>query len=318
MTQFKQLALSSLVAAAVMMFGGQAQAVVKPLKSVGVTVGDLANPYFVAIGEGANETAKKLGGPGVKVTTVSSKYDLNTQVGQIENFIANKVYIIVVNAVDPKGIAPVLKKARAAGIVVVAVDVGADGADATVMSDNTMAGSVACEYLAKQLSGRGNVVIVNGPPVTAVIDRVSGCKKVLAGYKDIKILSDNQDAKGSRDGGLDVMANLLTANQKIDGVFSINDPSGIGAELAIKQAHRSDVKLITSVDGAPDAQNALKNKAGLFSETSAQNPYKMASMAVQIGYDLMNGKAPAQTVTLLPTPAVTKDNVASYAGWVKN
>jgi len=314
----KSMALSGLALAALMALGGTAQAATKPLHSIGVTVGDLANPYFVAIGEGASETAKKIGGPDVKVTTVSSKYDLNTQVGQIENFIANKVDMIIVNAVDPKGIEPVLKKARAAGIVVMAVDVGAAGADATVMSDNVMAGSVACDYLAKQLDGKGNVVIVNGPPVTAVIDRVNGCKKVLGGYKDIKILSDNQDAKGSRDGGMDVMANLLTAHAKIDGVFSINDPSGIGAELAIKQAHRTDVKLITSVDGAPDAQNALKNAKGLFAETSAQNPYKMASMAVQIGYDIMNGKPPAQTVTLLPTPAVTKANVASYAGWVKN
>ena len=161
MKQFKQLALSSLALATIMACSGNALAATKPLKAIGVTVGDLANPYFVAIGEGADETARKIGGAGVKVTTVSSKYDLNTQVGQIENFIANKVDIIIVNAVDPKGIAPVLKKARAAGIVVVAVDVGADGADATVMSDNTMAGSVACEYLAKQLSGKGNVVIVN-------------------------------------------------------------------------------------------------------------------------------------------------------------
>lgn len=290
----------------------------KPLKSVGVSVGDLANPYFVAIGRGAEESAKKIGGPGVKVTTVSSKYDLNTQVGQIENFIANKVDLILVNAVDPKGIAPVLKKARDAGIVVVAVDVGAQGANATVMSDNTMAGTVSCEYLAKQLGGKGNVVIVNGPPVTAVIDRVAGCRKVLSGYKDIKVLSDNQNAGGSRDGGMTIMANLLTAYPKIDGVFAINDPSAIGAELAIKQATRGDVRLVTSVDGAPDAQEALKNKKGLFAETAAQNPYKMASEAVQVGYEIMNGNAPAQPTLLLPTPAVTKDTVSTYVGWVKN
>jgi ribose transport system substrate-binding protein len=310
--------LAALIAVTATLAASTAHAADKPLKSVGVTVGDLANPFFVAIGRGAEDMAKKLGGPNVKVTTVSSKYDLNTQVGQIENFIANKVDLILVNAVDPKGIAPALKKARDAGIVVVAVDVGAQGADATVMSDNSMAGTVSCEYLAKQLGGKGNVVIVNGPPVTAVIDRVSGCKKVLAGYKDIKILSDNQNAGGSRDGGMNVMANLLTAQPKIDGVFAINDPSAIGAELAIKQAHRSDVKLITSVDGAPDAEAALKNKNGLFAETAAQNPYKMAAQAVEVGYEIMNGKRPAQAVTLLPTPAVTKDNLSSYAGWVKN
>jgi ribose transport system substrate-binding protein len=318
MKQLSTFALAALVCIAGATVGSAVQAADKPLKSVGVSVGDLANPFFVAIGRGADESAKKIGGPGVKVTTVSSKYDLNTQVGQIENFIANKVDLILVNAVDPKGIAPVLKKARDAGIVVVAVDVGAQGANATVMSDNTMAGTVSCEYLAKQLGGKGNVVIVNGPPVTAVIDRVSGCRKVLSGYKDIKVLSDNQDAGGSRDGGMNIMANLLTAHPKIDGVFAINDPSAIGAELAIRQASRGDVRLITSVDGAPDAQEALKNKKGLFAETAAQNPYKMAADAVQVGYDIMNGKTPAQPTILLPTPAVTKDTVSTYAGWVKN
>ncbi|ATD61529.1 MULTISPECIES: ABC transporter substrate-binding protein [Janthinobacterium] len=290
----------------------------KPLKSIGVSVGDLANPFFVAIGRGAEESAKKLGGPGVKVTTVSSKYDLNTQVDQIENFIANKTDIIILNAVDSKGIAPAIKKARNAGVVVIAVDVGAVGASATVMSDNTMAGDVSCAYLAKQIGGKGNVVILNGPPVTSVIDRVNGCKKTLAAFKDIKILSDNQNAGGSRDGGMTVMSNLLTAYPKIDAVFAINDPTGIGAELAIKQSKRTDVKLITAVDGAPDGQNALKNKAGLFAATSAQNPYRMATDAVQMGYDIMNGRTPKQTMVLLPTPAITKENVATYTGWVKN
>src|SRR5450830_1173900 len=247
----------------------------KPLKSIGITVGDLANPFFVAIGRGAEESAKKIGGPGVK-------------------------------------------KARDAGVIVIAVDVGAQNASATVMSDNTMAGDVSCAYMAKQINGKGNVVIINGPPVTAVIDRVTGCKKTLAGFKDIKILSDNQNAGGSRDGGLTVMSNLLTAHPKIDAVFAINDPTGIGAELAIKQAKRTDIKLITAVDGAPDGQNALKNKAGLFAATASQNPYRMAADAVQVGYDLMNGRAPKQTTVLLPTPIVNKENVAAYAGWVKN
>jgi ribose transport system substrate-binding protein len=211
----------------------------------------------------------------------------------------------------------VLKKARDAGIVVVAVDVGAVGADATVMSDNVAAGANSCAFLAKGLGGKGNVVIINGPPVTSVIDRVTGCKKTLAAYKDIKVLSDNQNAQGSRDGGLEVMANLLTADPKIDGVFAINDPTGVGAELAIKQAHRDDVKMITSVDGSPDAESALKDQGGLFDASAAQNPYKMASLAVQDGYDIFEGKKPAKAVTLLPVPLVTRANIATYQGWVR-
>ena len=291
-----------------------ASAGAKELKSVGLTVGDMANPFFVAMGKGTEDAVKKIN-PSAKVTALSTKYDLNTQVGQIENFIANKVDLILVNAVDPKAIAPVLKKARDAGIVVVAVDVGAEGADYTVMSDNVAAGANACDYIAKKLNNKGNVVIVNGPPVTSVVDRVVGCKQVLA-KTQIKILSDNQDAKGSRDGGMAVMQDLLTANPKIDAVFAINDPTGIGAELAIKQAKRDGI-FITAVDGAPDAVVALKDPKSLFEGSAAQNPYQMASDGVKIGFEIMNGKKPASNVTLLPVPLVTKANLKDYAGWVK-
>ena len=294
---------------------GSASAAGKELKSVGLTVGDMANPFFVAMGKGTEDAAKKIN-PNVKVTALSTKYDLNTQVGQIENFIANKIDLLLVNAVDPKAIAPVLKKARDAGIVVVAVDVGAEGANYTVMSDNVGAGVNACEYIAKKLNGKGNVVIVNGPPVTAVTDRVKGCKEVFAKNAGIKVLSDNQDAKGSRDGGMAVMQDLLTANPKIDAVFAINDPTGIGAELAIKQAKRTGI-FITAVDGAPDAVVALKDPNSLFEGSSAQNPYQMAADGVKIGYDIMNGRAPKDKVKLLPVPLITKANLKDYPGWVK-
>ena len=295
---------------------GNAAAAGKELKAVGLTVGDMANPFFVAMGKGTEEAAKKIN-PNVKVTALSTKYDLNTQVGQIENFIANKIDLLLVNAVDPKAIAPVLKKARDAGIVVVAVDVGAEGADYTVMSDNVAAGANACDYIVKKLKGKGNVVIVNGPPVTSVTDRVIGCKKVFAANAGIKLLSDNQDAKGSRDGGMAVMQDLLTANPKIDAVFAINDPTGIGAELAIKQAKREGI-FITAVDGAPDAVVALKDPKSLFEGSSAQNPYQMASDGVKIGYEIMNGKKPPSNVKLLPVPLITKANLKDYAGWVKD
>ena len=292
-----------------------APASAKDLKAVGLTVGDMANPFFVAMGKGTEDAAKKIN-PNVKVTALSTKYDLNTQVGQIENFIANKVDLILVNAVDPKAIAPVLKKARAAGIVVVAVDVGAEGADYTVMSDNIAAGANACEYIAKKLNNKGNVVIVNGPPVTSVLDRVTGCKKVFAKTPGIKVLSDNQDAKGSRDGGMAVMQDLLTANPKIDAVFAINDPTAIGAELAIKQAKRTGI-FITAVDGAPDAVVALKDANSLLEGSAAQNPYAMANEGVKVGYDILNGKKPKDSVKLLPVPLVTKANLKDYPGWVK-
>lgn len=136
----------------------------KDLQAIGVTVGDLANPFFVQITKGAELEARKLAGDKVKVTLVSSGYDLGQQVAQIDNFIAAKVDMIILNAADSKGIGPAVKRAKEAGIVVVAVDVAAEGADATITSDNTQAGAMACKYISDRLNNKGNVVIINGPP----------------------------------------------------------------------------------------------------------------------------------------------------------
>ena len=43
----------------------------------------------------------------------------------------------------------------------------------------------------------------------------------------------------------------------------------------------------------------------------------MASEGVKIGYDIMNGKKPKDSVMLLPVPLITKANVKDYPGWVK-
>ena len=275
-------------------------------------MGSLGNPYFVTLADGATARAKELN-PNVKVTSVSADYDLSKQFSQIDNFISSKVDLILLNAVDPSAMASAIKKARNAGIVVVAVDVDAKGVNATVQTDNVEAGKLACQFLVDKLAGKGNVIIQNGPQVTAVTDRVKGCKAALASAPDIKVLSDDQDGKGSREGGLNVMQGYLTRFPKIDGLFAINDPQAIGSDLAAKQLKRSAI-LITSVDGAPDIENALKTDTQIQASAS-QDPWAMAQTAVNVGNDLLNDKAPAEAVILLTPKLITRDNVATYSGW---
>ncbi|MEH2159178.1 ABC transporter substrate-binding protein [Nostoc sp.] len=285
------------------------------LKSVAFTVGDLSNPFFVLMGQATEAEAKKIGGKDVNVTVVSSAYDLNQQANQIENFTASNTDIIIVNAADKSGIKPAIEKAKQAGRIVIAVDTGAEGGvDATITTNNVQAGEVSCKYIADRLKGKGNVVIVNGPPVDSVIQRVTGCENVLSKYPDIKILSKNQNAEGSRDGGLRVMTDLLTTFPKIDAVFAINDPSGVGAELAANQAQRKDF-FIVGVDGAPEAITAIAAKDGIYAATATQNPRGMAEKAVQVGNDILNGKKPSNSTILIPVKLITKDNVSTEKGW---
>jgi ribose transport system substrate-binding protein len=288
----------------------------KKLSVVAVTVGDLGNPFFVQIAHGAEAAAKKIN-PSVKFQSESSNYDVNNQTNQLDNFVANGANLILLNAADSKGIAPAVLRAKAAGVTVVAVDVGAEGGvDATVTSNNKQAGQLDGKLVADRLKGKGQIVIVNGPPVTAVTDRVAGFLEEIKKSPDIKILSQDQNAGGSRDGGLRVMTDLLTAFPKIDAVFAINDPTAIGCDLAAKQAQRKDF-FIVGVDGAPDVVPSLKDKDSLIVASAAQDPYTMAGKAVEIGYDIINGKKPAQELTLIPVDLITKDNVDQYKGWTK-
>lgn len=305
--------LTTATCAAALAAGG-AQAQDKTLESIGISVGLLGNPFFVATIKGIEDRAKEIN-PDVQVTSVSADYDLNKQASQIDNFIASGVDIIMLNAVDASAIAPAVKRAKDAGIVVAAFDVSAPGADVTVMTDNVAAGAKACQYIVDHLEGgAGNVIIINGPQSSSIIDRVKGCQQVFAENEGINVLSDDQNGQASRDGGLDVMQGLLTRFDDIDAVFAINDPTGIGASLAAKQLGRTDF-IITAVDGAPDIEQALKSGNSMIKASASQDPYVMAGKALQMGYEVLQGNKPAEDTVLLEPELITADNVADYKGW---
>ena len=274
----------------------------------------MGNPFFVALAKGAETEAKKTN-PNVEVMTFGYDFDIGKQFTQIDNFIASGVDLILLNPADANAVGPAIKKAQAAGIVVVAVDTFADGADAVVQTNNTQAGEIACQFIVDKLGGKGEVVIINGPQVSSVVERVKGCEAVFAKSPDIKILSDDQDGKGSRDGGMNVAQGLYTRYDKIDAIFAINDPQAIGADLAARQQNRTGM-VITAVDGAPDAEAALKNdKAIQFQASASQDPFTMAQLAVKAGVAILAGNPPAEKVHLIDSKLVTRDNVKDYVGW---
>jgi ribose transport system substrate-binding protein len=284
----------------------------KELKLVGVTLGSLGNPFFVSMTKGVEAKLQEIG-KDINVSVVSSDYDLNKQFSQMDSFTAAGVDLILLNAADPKAIAPAVKRAQEAGIVVVAIDVAAAGADVTVQTDNVKAGQLGCQYMVDKIGGKGNVVIINGPQVSSIVDRVNGCKQVLDQHPEIELLSSDQDGKASRDGGLNVMQGLLTRFPKIDGVFSVNDQMAIGADLAAKQLGRSEFAIV-GVDGAPDVEAALRSET-LVQASVAQDPYFMALKALEVGNEVLGGKKPAEPTVLLEPKLITRDNVKDYRGW---
>lgn len=288
----------------------------KELKAVGLTVGDLGNPFFEQIAHGAAAQAKTYN-PNVKLTSLSSNYDVKNQASQMKDFVTSGVDMILLGAANSKAIAPSVKLAKTRGIVVVAVDVGAEGGvDATVMSDNKQAGEEAGQYIVDKLHGKGQIVIVNGQPVTSVRDRVAGALSIFKKFPEIKIISQNLNAEGTAAGGERVMTDLLTSYRHLDAVFAVNDPTAIGCDRAAQKAGRTEF-FIVGVDGSPDAVEALKQKNSLFEATAAQDPYLMAQKAVEAGYNVFEGKKPDQQTILIPVKLITRDNVGEYTGWTR-
>ena len=283
------------------------------LESVGISVGLLGNPFFVATIEGITDAAKEIN-PDVQVTAVSADYDLNKQVSQIDNFVAAGTDIIMLNAVDASAIEPAVTRAKNAGVVVAAFDVSAPGAQVTVMTDNVDAGRKACQYIIDQIGEEGDVIIINGPASSSILDRVEGCQEVFSSHEGINVLSDDQNAGGSREGGLDVMQGLLTRFDNIDGVFAINDPTALGAELAARQLNRDEF-IITGVDGAPDIEEALESGNSLIKASASQDPYTMAAQAMELAYDVFQGNTPEEDTVLIEPQLITSENVGDYTGW---
>lgn len=288
------------------------------LKTVAFTCQDLQNPFFKLMGEAVEQAAKDIGGEKVKVLIASADNDLNKQFQQIDDFIAAGAQIIVLNAADSAGIAPAVRRAKEAGVIVIASDVTAEGGvDATMTSNNYQAGYIVAKYIAERLNGKGNVVAIVGDPVSASLDRKKGFDDAMSEYPNINVLSDTQNGKGRRELSMILMSDLLTAFPDIDAVWGVNDPTALGAELAIKQARRDDEMFVVGVDGSPDAVQSMKQPDSIFAATAAQDPWYMAYHAVEVGWEIMNGNPPKQKTELIPVQLITREDVLAgeYNGW---
>ena len=308
-----RLAASAAAVAMLAIAGGLPAEAKMPEKitSIGLMVQDMSNPFFSAMDKGAKEAAAKIG---ATLNTQDAQLDLANQNTQIDAFIQQGVNLIVISAVDEAGIEPAIQRAKEAGVIVIAVDTPAHGADAVVMTNAVQAGEKSCDYLFQQMGGKGEVLLVDGTPIQTIIDRINGCKTVAKNYPDIKIVGQ-QASKNDRASGLAVTTDMLTANPDVTGIFGMNDPSALGAVLAVEQAGKTAQIKVTGVDGSPEAVAELKREGSPFIGTATQNPAEMVRQAVAIAVGMTEGKMPAEKTILIPSVLVTRETVKDYAGW---
>lgn len=281
------------------------------IESVGLMLQDISNPFFASMQNTMEELAES---EGFSLNVQDGRQDLSEQNSQIDAFIQQDTDLIIINAVDSDGIGSAIERAKEAGIPVVAVDVDAQGADAAVTTDNVEAGRMACTALAEQIGGAGDILILEGTPTTAPRERVEGCEEVLADdFPDIEVVGQ-QATTNDRATGLSVATDLLTANPDVDGIFALNDPVALGADLALQQANIEGV-VVVGVDGSPEAVDAMNSGDTALWATPAQDPGGMVEQAYHVGVGLVQGEEPEERLTLLDPSLVTEDNVSEYGGW---
>jgi ribose transport system substrate-binding protein len=196
----------------------------------------------------------------------------------------------------------------------VAIDVRAAGADATITTANVQAGEKACQHIVQRLKGQGDIVIISGPPVSASTDRVAGCLSKLESVPGIRVLSSDRNGGGSFEGGFAKMTDLLTLYPRIDAVFTINDPTALGADEAARQAGRKEF-FIVGVDGAPKVRERMRDADSLIVATLAQMPDMLAQKAVESGYALIRNRPLASRVVSIPAVLLTREFSPEVGGW---
>jgi fructose transport system substrate-binding protein len=253
------------------------------------------NPFFVKMREGATAAAEALG---INLLTFAGRVDGDheTQVAAIETCIAEGASGILLTASDTSSIVPAVMQARAAGLVVIALDTPLepiDSADATFATDNFLAGELIGRWAASTLGADAATariamldLAISQPTVGVLRDQ-----GFLQGFGielgDPSIWGDETDSRivghevtaGNEEGGRTAMEGLLALDPFINVVYTINEPAAAGAYEALRAIGRENDVLIVSVDGGcPGVQNIAD---GVIGATSQQYPLLMASLGIE-------------------------------------
>jgi ABC-type sugar transport system substrate-binding protein len=266
------------------------------------------HPSITAIVKGMNDEGAIYG---ADITYFDPAFDPQKQASMVEDSIARKPSVIVVNAVDPAAVAGAEEANEAAFRQSQNADTNDEGhkySRTFVGSQSYDQGYAVGQMIVKATEGKGNLVMITGKPGQFdVVQRAEGAKKAFEDAKaDIKILAE-EPADWSKDKALTVMQDLLTRYPDINIVFGQDDPMALGALQAIKAAGVEGIKVF-GVNGNKDACDAIK--AGDMYGTAMQLSYMVGVYTVRAAYDIVQGRQ-VPTKILAPTAPVTPENVAS-------
>jgi ABC-type sugar transport system substrate-binding protein len=279
-----------------------------------------SNPWGAYFNKVFNEA---LASTGVKIDDMTTM-DPGTQVQKFNQAVAQKPDLIVLAILDTQALVAPIKKAKAAGVPVLAVDGPTDpsvaGEVMSVLSDNVALGEFAAQNIIEGLKGQGrtsgNIIVLTGTKSMLVTqDRMKGFNKVMATAPQYRVV-DEQDANWDPQLSGTIAQQLLAKHGR-DGVqaaYGMADYMALPIIQAAKQAGfpvgGKDGLIVTSSNCFKAGIDAIK--AGELYGTATEDPGTIAKQSADYAVRYLTGQKPPQSETV-KEERVTAANVGQFA-----
>ncbi|MDN6886697.1 ABC transporter substrate-binding protein [Variovorax sp. CAN2819] len=263
----------------------QAQEIYIPLVSKG-----FQHQFWQAVKSGAEQAAKDFK---VKVSFEGPETEamVDKQIDMLSAALAKKPQAIGFAALDSQAAIPLLKKAQAAKIPVVAFDSGVDSdiPVTTTTTDNKAAAALAADKMAELIGKSGEVaLVVHDQTSRTGVDRRDGfVNRIKSAYPNIRIVSV-QYGGGDQLKSTEITKSILQASPNIKGIFGANEGSAIGVVNGVREMKRTGKVVVIGYDSGKQQKNAIMD--GSMAGAITQNPVGMGYKTVEMAVKAVKGE----------------------------
>ena len=234
------------------------------------------------------------------------------QTTHIDAFLEKGINALVILPHKPAPLTTVLNKAHNAGVFVVVVDrsIPKVPKDVYLSGDNYGFGHESGVYMARELNGKGNILVMEGIPCEGNTSRVNGFKDGIKDTPGIAVM-DSQPAYWSPPKGYELMKIYLRQFDKIDAIWCGDDDVLEGALKAYQESGRTDVKFMIGGGGSKRIIKMIRDGDAMVRATVTYPPemvYKGVDIAVQ---HLTEGKDFEKEI-IIPSILITKENAQEH------
>lgn len=272
------------------------------------------NEFLDTLGAAMQIEAEKLGG---SVTVLDCKGDVDTQVGQLEQVVAQKYDGAFVFALDPNAMKPALAKAKEAGIALISIDENFDSDEigdytSQILQRRSEAAFLGAGQMASLVPAGSSIGTIDfAIAVPSIVYSITEAKRWAEAF-GMTIAGNASNPSDDIAGGETAGTELLSNYPDIAGVIAYNDPSAIGASSAARSQGK-DGLAFGGQNGGSDALEAVKG--GRINYTIQLDAPSMGKFATMGLYDILQGTEVPKTVKAGDPKLVTTDNVGSAMTW---